>query len=133
MKYIMFRLSFDQGWLNIIISTYIRFTFTVSYILVLTFFFANEQHWNLWVVLVFANFHLLQSNLMPQDIIILVYSLFVKLFHSLTLKFCQAGNLKTRYINLKLITLINSVRTSLQRNLSSFNDFFWEEYKSENT
>ena len=133
MKYIMFRLSFDQGWLNIILSTYIRFTFTVSYILVLTFFFANEQHWNLWVVLVFANFHLLQSNLMPQDIIILVYSLFVKLCHSLTLKFCQAGNLKTRYINLKLMTLINSVSTSLQRNLSSFNDFFWEEYKSENT
>ena len=45
----------------------------ISQILNLTFFFANEQGWNFSPVLAFSNFHLLQSNLMPQNTIISIY------------------------------------------------------------
>ena len=81
-------------------------------------FSANEQHWNFSTVFVFSNFHQLQRNLMPQNTIISVYFLFMKL-----LKFCQAGNLKTRHFN------SNDLKKfwedlSLQRNLLSFTDYF---------
>ena len=55
--------------------------FTVSYILNFTFFFTNEQYWNFSTALVFSNFHLSQSNLIPQNTIISVHYLFMKLFH----------------------------------------------------
>ena len=65
----------------------------------LAFFLANKQHLKFLTVFAFLNLHLKNIYEAPKHHD-LIYSVFMKLCHSLSWKFCQVGNLKTWHFNL---------------------------------